>query len=325
MMARAEKNERNFSSFHLRRMTILLLIGFGNLAFLFFGDILILYALIGMLLLAFQGWSDRALLTTGILLLAVPPITLGVAEAMSGGPLPNLAGLSAAQVEAWMPALTPAYYSPHYLDFVAANLRYYAQHYRAETADAVIYDLSVLGLFLIGLWTARAKVLFDIEPWRPLLRRVAWWTLPLGLIFSLAFATRRMGIEAHGALYGLVTASYAGLSFMAFGYIALLALFFTGRGQPLQRALSPMGRMALTGYLASNAIGAFVWYGWGLGQVGKWNGAAINLLACAIFAALWLFSLAWMRAFRFGPAEWLWRSLTYGRLQPMRRRDTISD
>ncbi|BAK65431.1 hypothetical protein SLG_07560 [Sphingobium sp. SYK-6] len=319
MMDRAAASGRRFVPFHLRRMTVLLLIGCCNLAFLFFGDILILYALIGMLLLAFRGLSNRALLVSGLVLLLVPPVAIGLGEAVTGAPLPNLAGLDPAQAETWMATLAPAYRSPHYLDFVAANLRYYLMRDGVETADAIMYDLSVLGLFVIGLWTARCRVLFDVEHWRPFLRRVAWWTLPIGLVFSLVFATRRMGIEATGVLHGLVTASYAGLAFMAFGYVALLALFLTGKGEGLQRALAPAGRMALTGYLASNAIGGFVWYGWGLGQLGKWNGAAINLLGCAIFAALWLFSALWMRAFRFGPAEWIWRSLSYGKAQPLLR------
>jgi uncharacterized protein len=79
--------------------------------------------------------------------------------------------------------------------------------------------------------------------------------------------------------------------------------------------------MALTGYLASNAIGAFIWYGWGLGQLGAWNFTAINVLAFLTFAALCLFSAAWLRRFRFGPAEWLWRSATYRKLQPMQRQE----
>lgn len=318
-MDRAATSGRNFAHFHLRRMAVLLVIGCCNLAFLFFGDILILYALMGMLLLACRGWSQSALLVTGLALLLVPPVGLGIAEAVTGGPLSNLASFTTARAETWMATLAPAYRSPLYLDFVVGNLRYYGAYYRTETAEAVMYDLSVLGLFMIGLWTARSRVLFDVEHWRPFLRRIAWWTIPTGLVFSIIFATRRMGVEATGALHGLVTASYAGLAFMAFGYVALLALFLTGRGRGLQQALAPMGRMALTGYLASNAIGSFVWYGWGLGQLGKWNGAAINLLGCAIFAALWLFSIAWMRNFRFGPAEWIWRSLTYGKPQPLGR------
>lgn len=75
--------------------------------------------------------------------------------------------------------------------------------------------------------------------------------------------------------------------------------------------------MALTGYLGSNLIGSFVWYGWGLGLMGVWNGAAMNLFAFAVFAGLAVFSALWLAVFRFGPVEWLWRCISYGRLQPI--------
>ena len=77
--------------------------------------------------------------------------------------------------------------------------------------------------------------------------------------------------------------------------------------------------MALTCYLASNAIGSFVTYGWGLRMLGRMNGFTLNMLAIAIYAGLCLVSALWLARFRFGPAEWVWRSLTYGHAQPMRR------
>lgn len=203
---------------------------------------------------------------------------------------------------------------------MGANLHYYPEHYRQETSYAVVYDLSVLGLFLTGVWVARRRVLVDIEGWRPLLRRTAWTCLPLGLVLSILHGTRRLAIPAHGGAYAAVTAAYAGLAIIAFGYVALFALLLSGRGQRVHRALSPAGQMALTCYLASNAIGSFVTYGWGLGLLGRMNGAALNLLATAIYIGLCLFAGIWLAAFRFGPAEWVWRSLTYGRAQPIRRR-----
>ncbi len=207
------------------------------------------------------------------------------------------------------------------MDFVHANLQLYASHYTTDTSYTVLYNLSVLGLFLLGLWVARNGVLADVERWRPLLRKVVWLCLPLGMVLSVIHATRRMGVEAEGAAYGVVTAAYAGLAITAFGYIAGLALLLSQRGAPIHRALSPTGRMALTGYLASNAVGAFVWYGWGLGQLGSWNFAAINVLAILTFVAISVFSAVWLKRFRFGPAEWLWRSATYRKLQPMQRQE----
>ncbi len=230
--------------------------------------------------------------------------------------MPNLGG---GDPDALFQALRPAYQNHSFSAYVAANLHYYAEHYRLETSYAVVYDLSVLGLFLTGVWTARRRVLIDIDRWRLLLQWVACTCLPLGLLLSIVHGSRRLGIPAHGAAYAAVTTAYAGLAIMAFGYVALFSMLLAGGGQRGHRALSPVGRMALTCYLASNAIGSFVTYGWGLGMLGRMNGTALNVLAIAIYTGLCVFSALWLSRFRFGPAEWVWRSLTYGRAQPMRR------
>jgi len=322
LMNRPSAAGRTFIRFYLRRMTVLLAIGIFNLTCLFFGDILILYALLGMVLLLFRSWNDRSIVRLGLGLVLIPSLVVGAVEAITGAPMPNLAGLARQQADSVFAASMSAYTSTSTLAYMHANLRYYADHYMTDTSYAVVYDLSVLGLFLLGLWIARNGVLADVERWQPLLRRVMWICLPLGLVLSLIHATRRIGITAHGLNYALVTAAYVGLPIMAFGYVAALALFLSRRGRWLQRALSPMGRMALTGYLGSNAIGSFVWYGWGLGRMGSWNAAAINLFALTTYIAFCVFSASWLSIFRFGPAEWLWRSLTYGRRQPLLKRPT---
>jgi uncharacterized protein len=343
LMDRASARGQNFTTFYLRRMGVLLGIGLFNLTFLFFGDILILYAVLGMVMLLFRSWSGRALLIAGLALILLPPLLNGGFEAATGAPLPNLGRLTPAQASALMPASIHAYEGGDYAAYILANWRYYIDQYRAETVDVLVYNLSVFGLFFVGLWAARAGVLADVERWRPFLRRTAWWCLPIGLILSVVQGSRRLGVTAHGVLHGVVTAAYAGPSIAAFGYIAVLCLFLTRGGRPLQKALTPMGRMALTGYLGSNAIGAFVFYGWGLGTMSGWSisGRALGLdpgvitgtisgwtitslclFGLALFIGFSLFSALWMGLFRFGPAEWIWRSLTYGRIQPLRKRSS---
>jgi uncharacterized protein len=319
LLARADAKGHDFVPFYLRRMTALLAIGLFNLAFLFFGDILILYALLGMVLILFRTLPDRALVRLGLTLVIVPPLLAGLGELVTNAPLPNLAGLTPAQVDALLPASEAQYRAGSYADFIGANLHYYADHYLAETSYTLMYDIGVLGLFLLGLWVARNGVLADVARWRPLLRRVAAICLPVGLLLSMVHGSRRMGVEVDGAAYALVTAAYVGLPVMAFGYVAALALWFSGRGRRAQAVLAPMGRLALTGYLGSNLIGGFFWYHWGLGQIGRWNIAAINLFAIGLFVAFCFVSGWWLRRYRFGPVEWLWRCASYGRVQPMRR------
>jgi len=327
LMQRAQARGAGFVGFYLRRALVLLAIGVANLMFLFWGDILIVYALLGMVLLLFRGMSQRLLLTLGLTLIVLPPLAGGLIEAVSGAPLGNLAGMSVAGVDAAYAASLPAYARGDYLAFITANLRYYLLHNTGETGYVVVYNLGVLGLFMLGLWTARKGVFEDIERHRPLLRRIVWVALPLGLALSVIHATRRLGVPVEGAAYGVVSAAYVGLPIMAFGYLAILTLYISRGGRWLTTVFAPMGRMALTGYLASNGIGAFVWYAWGLGRIDDpaWLiMAKMNLFALAVFAGLCVFSALWLSVFRFGPAEWVWRSLTYGRLQPLSKRKTAA-
>ena len=124
-------------------------------------------------------------------------------------------------------------------------------------------------------------------------------------------------------LAALVSASYLGLPLMAFGYIATIALLLQRRAQWLVRLLAPAGRMALTNYLASGIMGALAFHGYGLGWMGKLSMTGMNLLAIGIFLVLVAFSHAWLHWFRYGPVEWLWRSLSYGRAPRMWREPPV--
>jgi uncharacterized protein len=107
---------------------------------------------------------------------------------------------------------------------------------------------------------------------------------------------------------------------LALFYVSAMTLLFQ---KPAWRrvlsTLAPAGRMALTNYLSQTVIALLVFYGFGLGLIGKLGNAATIGLTSALFAVQMLISHLWMSRYQFGPAEWLWRSLTYGRRQPMRR------
>jgi uncharacterized protein len=88
---------------------------------------------------------------------------------------------------------------------------------------------------------------------------------------------------------------------------------------------APVGHMALTNYFLQTVMGVLLFYGYGLGLMGKLGSAAQLALAVALFALQIVFSRLWLARFRFGPAEWVSRSLTYGKAQPMRRASVPED
>jgi uncharacterized protein len=83
--------------------------------------------------------------------------------------------------------------------------------------------------------------------------------------------------------------------------------------------IAPLGQMSLTNYLTQSLVFGLVFYGYGLGLFGKLGPAEASIIGLAVYGAQIVISILWLRAFRFGPCEWVWRSMTYGCLQPMRR------
>ena len=145
-----------------------------------------------------------------------------------------------------------------------------------------------LGLMLAGAAVWKAGVIRHPRDFRGILLVVA----AIGLISGVQFESDVPLAFAYGALI-LLCADY-------------LALF------------APLGRMALTNYLAQSLILTTLFYGYGFGLFGRISSGAGVMISLSIYAAQLLFSHAWLRRFQFGPTEWLWRSLTYGCRQPFR-------
>jgi uncharacterized protein len=95
-------------------------------------------------------------------------------------------------------------------------------------------------------------------------------------------------------------------------------------GEKCLTPLAAVGRMALSNYLFQSLVFTTFFYGYGLGLNGKLGPALLSVLSVFIFALQILLSMWWLKRFRFGPAEWLWRTLTYGKLQPMRAKQTAA-
>jgi uncharacterized protein len=147
--------------------------------------------------------------------------------------------------------------------------------------------------------------------------------IPIGIVGALGEAYLRMkyGGPATVSLpwFPLVfmTVDLLSATPFALGYIAAATLLLEHtRWRPVLGAFAPVGRMALTNYLSQTVICLAIFYGTGL--FGHFRPALNLLIGIAIFAVQMRLSAWWLTRFRFGPMEWLWRSLTYGEMQPMR-------
>lgn len=181
----------------------------------------------------------------------------------------------------------------------------------------------VLAMFLLGLWIGQHQVFRQLEHYRPMLRRVAVWGLAVGLPACLLNGYLNLSVPYNqGEAAGLIFAGlYAlGVGPLALGYAASFGLLWLRPGaRRLLRQLAPVGRMALTCYLGQSVIGTLLFSGFGLHLAGRVGPTLLWPLAAGIILLQLLLCRWWLRHFRFGPMEWVWRSLSYGRTQPLRR------
>lgn len=317
LLTRCEASGRSIGRFFSRRMTMLLLIGIGHASLIWFGDILALYAMVGYALLLFRKRSDRTLLTAAAVLFALPVVQYAVIMGVRGEQPHDPAAI--------------AQRDQFFLQVIDASANGSVSQMLMMNVGGLIFgrypDLlftgrifKVLATFLIGLWIGRNGIYMNPEAWRPLLVRVRFWGFAVGLPGNLLLAALSRGdsYERLAALGLLESSLYAvAVPALALAYAATFALLWVAA--PRRLALfEPVGRMALTNYLLQSVIGLLMFKTVGFGMMGRVSVTAGTLLVFIVYSLQVIFSHAWLLRYRFGPAEWLWRSLTYGKRQPMR-------
>lgn len=326
-MERAQTRGVSFVPVYARRLLVLLGMGMVHALFVWSGDVLVPYAVFGFILLAFRNRSPRTLLiwSAGLLLVPVLVIGAGTASVELGRTSPE--GL--AQIE--------ASYAEAEANYQASDLLADEAYRSGSFGDAVgqrVRDLSfsafayivigpgILAMFLLGLYAWQRGIVQDLRGHQPFLRTLLCWGLVIGLPTNAVYAVGMAVSSRVVPSWTLTLASLAiavGAPALAFVYASAFALLsLRGEGQPLPAPLAAMGRMALSNYLGQSLICTFIFYGYGLGLYGLISTSGGLLLTIALYLLEGAISVWWIRRFRFGPLEWLWRSLTYQRPPPMR-------
>lgn len=309
-----QKGADGFRIFY-RRMTVLAVIGFLHLMFIWSGDILMLYALLGLLLPCFRHVSDRGLLTWAAVLLIVPVFIDLACEVAEFYPARRVVELQ-------------AYYCAKY-GITEENFAYWLRDINdyegmfqfliqgalvrvQEFMDGNRY-FKVLGLFLIGFYIGRKHMYADLESRRLWLKHVCRAGMLAGLPLSLVYAwscmnAHPLGLTAHSVLY-LLSVYPLGFAYMA----GLCLLYLKSKNGWFWKWLAAPGRMALTNYIGQSVIGVCLFYGIGLGWGADIGATYTEGIVLAVYVLQVVFSRLWLSAFRFGPLEWGWRMLTYGK------------
>jgi len=307
--------------FYFRRLMILFIFGMVHALF-FDGDILMEYAALGLILVAFRNVRLRMLLVLACVLPAAFPVGNLIHT-------PNDYDVDI-QSEDALPLAELRVDHPYLgslMDVFQENAavippRIWSNLHGPESS------LAIFSMFLLGLYVGRARILHEVTPHLPLIRRVFGWGIGIGGVSALTewslkqnfgYAVFSENTTSNGVRFlGDMLFAY-GSTALALGYGAGIVLLAQRPDwQPVLRPLQNLGRMALTVYLSGTAMFTTLFYGYGFGQLYLLGPAATTAYAVLFFAVLLLFCTWWLGRFRFGPAEWLWRSLTYLKVQPLR-------
>ena len=317
MAENIERKGGNAKRVHYKRMFILAGFGLLHAYLLWFGDILFPYAIAGMI--TFIAWkkTPKFLLINGFLLITLCSILIFFA----GLSIPYWEQVDIDNMKAmWAPAQELVNQ-----DMLANQSSWVGQmeqrHFMASKmqSNTIFYLPRIIGLMMIGM------ALFKLDFFSNKLKSK---TLLISAIitFGLAVMVINYGSQHNfstgwgmESMFTGVQFNYWGSILMAYSYIAFLLLFCRLNAfSKLKTWLANVGKMALTNYLSHTLICGFVFYGWGLGLYGTFERIEQLMLVLVIWLFQLLFSTFWMNRFQYGPFEWLWRSMTYGKIQRLK-------
>lgn len=311
----AERKGVNGFRIFYRRMGMLMLFGLLHLMFIWSGDILLLYALLGMLLPFFRQVPDKKLLGWALFFLILPiGVDLVCEITRTNLALPFIRLQETYCAEYGINGTNFAYWLHDAEDYDTV-FQFLVQGACVRMQEFIIGNryFKVLGLFLVGFYIGRNRIYADLEGRKNLLVKVCRLGLIIGLPCSLLYAWSSMGghplSDTLHSLFYFISVYPLGFAYAA----GLCLLYLRVKSLSIWKWLAAPGRMALTNYIGQSVIGMFLFYGIGLGWGSTIGLLQTEVIVLAVFLFQMLFSRLWLSGFKFGPLEWIWRMLTYGK------------
>ena len=311
VMDRAAAAGQSPAKVHYSRMFWLLVFGLLHYFLIWHGDILALYAPVGMIAFLFRKASPHKLVAAAIILLAVQ---LALFTAIALAPPPELAES--------MGVLTPqalqetlALHRGSWMGL--ANHQF--EQWNGPIMSVFLFGWETLGYMLLGM--AGLRTGFLTGDWAPSsYRKVMLVGFGIGIPASLVLAwlEMRSGFETN-AVFGLAETATIAIRPLMIVAIASLVILATRKGGALVDRIAAAGRAAFTNYLGTSIFMTFLFYGYGFGYYGRLSRIELWLPVLAAWALMLVWSKPWLDRHRYGPFEWLWRSLSRGKAQPMRK------
>lgn len=320
LSSKARKEQLRSGNLQSRRFASLLFIGLLHAYLLWAGDILVSYAICGFMMYYLRSKKTKSLFRLGITFLVI------------GFAISILMGYS---IPFWEPgqfeALREAIWSPDKAAIIEEVTQYQSNWERQMLVRApAAFELQtevfitstmwrVCGLMLIGMGFYKKRV-FSTKQKGKYYRKMAIYGLGIGLPLVVIGTILHFHYDwdFEKSFFFISQLNYWGSVLMAIGYIGvimILAKVYSRSG--LTKRFAEVGRMALSNYLLQSIICSIIFYGHGFSLFGDLDRSAQLFIVLVIWVFLMIFSTVWLKFFRYGPFEWIWRSLTYGKLQPL--------
>ncbi len=321
-----------------RRLFFMLLLGAMHLL-IWTGDIVFFYGLLAFILLPLRKFSNKTLIITGCILILSPILLYWLKMTW---PVFNYSADKFGQLNEHLnKILLPEFQHVNSRESLIAVLNKVTwwdvlKNNIAGAFGRFSYLMlvsrvpKVLGMFLIGYVVGRSDLYRNLAQYRKLIYCIIAAGLLIGLPANYFLAKQmqdHMGDYFQLKQNGFYqTIFYAlGVVPLALAYVGMFMLAFkTGAGNKILSFLAPAGKMAFSNYIMQSLIGNFVFFPTGLGYMWKVGPVYYTLFGIAVFIGQVIFSTIWLKYFNYGPIEWLWRSATYKKWQPMRKKQTTT-
>lgn len=336
-MDRAHQKGLNFKGRFCWRLLILMVIGYVHGLF-YMGDILIVYAILGFVLILFYNLKDKVIIIAIVILI-------------SGVPRLAITGYQ----QAFLPAPTKAQVEVQKEERKKTLDRYYNTLKTGSVMDVIKMNsfenfmgklnfqfstygrgYQTLALFLMGLLLGRKRFFENIVEYKVKTKRVliglsivAGSIIHLYVVAILIASLTRYGQTINQAspwlkAVGFIFYDTFNLAVTGIYITAFVLLYQKAKAHRVISKLAPIGRMGLTTYVGQSLIGVLIFYGFGFGLIDTFGASVCALLAIGVFFFQILISKWWLSYFNYGPLEWFWRSATYLKMQPFKKKQIVT-
>lgn len=322
----AAKKGKDFRGRFIWRLTLLLIFGLVHNLF-YRGDILTIYVLLGFLLPLFYRVPGRWLIAiAGLLFLGIGRYLTFLVfgnESIFGGP--DISPSSAATASYW--------------EILKSGTIW--EVFKENAANGFLSKLDfqfgvfgrgylTFGFFLLGLWVGRIDLFRRFEEFKQSIKMILWWSVGISVValvitfWLFSMAPQPVEFNSWIELLALTAYDLHNLAMTALLVCGFMLIYHHKGENSKLRVFSAYGQTALSNYIIQSVIGTYIFYNWGLGYLGEVRNIYALLLGIVIIAGQIVMSNLWMKKFKYGPLEWLWRCGTYLKKMPFRKKVKVS-